>query len=1715
MTTDRVVQIYDESGDKKDKFSTKPADPAGPKNFVVRGMAFSPDSIKLAIAQSDNIVFVYKLGETGCGVSPLEWKDKKSICNKFLQHSPITAMTWPKNRKNELVFGLSEGKVKVGQLKSNKSGTLYAHPDGAYCVSLASSPDGSAVCSGHVDGSIWLFNFDDGSGARLCTHTCVPYALSWGNGILAAGADKKIAFYNEHNNAVPQVFDYAADDAVREFSSAAFNPTGETVVVGSFNSFRTYTYNAHRGTWEEAGVKTVENLYTVTAMGWKPDGSRLAVGALCGNVDLYDACMRRQRYKGKFEFTYVSKSNVIVKRLSTGMKIALKSHFGYEVSKINIYPDRFKQDRFLVAHTTDTLLVGDLELCKMSEVPWNGTGQERFDFETERVCVVHNAGELSIVEYGRNEVLGTCRTSHTAPNLLSVSVNESRADLGRPENKKIAYLVDLQTVRIMDLGGGEGGAGMTDVATINHVSKIDWLSLNLRATHLLFRDKKRQLHLFDIKNQQRHTLLNYCSYVNWVPSSDVVVAQNRGNLCVWYSVESPDRVCNIPIKGEVDDIERRGGKTEVLVDEGVNVRSYLLDEELIMFNSLLEDRDYDAAVEVLEPLELTPETEAMWKELQNAALEDKQLVVAQRCSAALGDIAKAQFLGAINADAKRAAAAEGGGNGLNNYAVKARLAMMDKQWKVAEGLLLENGQTDAAIQMYRDMQRLDQAVAVAASRQHESAENLRREHLEWLKATGQEEAAGAVKEEEGDYLSAIRFYLKGGLPGRAAAVVVRNNARSPFDQSTIEEIAQALKRAEMYERAGELYDALDRTGEAKDAYVRGHAYRRAVELCRRPGSNLQHEVVELEEKWGDHLVEMKQVDAAINHFIEAGQSVKAIEAAMECRNWKKALEIVDAQAGGGSRSGQQFQPYYRRIARHYEQARDYEQAERCFLRAGQPGEAVEMYCRADRWESAHKVAVGYMTDAEAALLYTKRARELEANQRYKEAEKMYLTVKEHDLAINMYKKNRMYDQMLRLVSTFRKDLLGETHLHLAQQLEGDHNFREAERMYLEAKEWKSVVQMYRANEMWEDAIRVAKTHGGANASKQVAYAWAVSLGGEAGANLLKKFGLLEQAIDYAMESGAFTHAFELTRIGLKSKLPDVHLKYAMFLEDEGRFADAEAEFVKADKPKEAIDMYVHQQDWVGAMRVAENYDPTSVLDIQLAQAKVCIERKEWSKAEAMYLKAKRPEQAIRMYQEYKMWEQALRVAEDYLPSKVQEIHLEIQAQAGGSGRASTGGGGGHGGNGGFECVTRARQLEREGQYAAAVDAYLELTANHTSDHDALETAWGGAVKLAMANVPGRVRSVVQEVGRRLTEIGRERQAQQLYDSLGMTPPSAGEPHRGGGGGGSSGVPSGAPPSAAAVEEAARRGDWATVHDMAERMGPDVAAQYAVKHATMEHRSGNSEVAADILSKYGAPPNPAFFALYKEIAAAVLAGQQDGYGEVELKDFLLKLVDTMSATPEINSVALTELSRYLEAGHLALVRAKAKDAGLLDISARAATSLLRYVGELPADRAFFEAGIACREAGMDNMAFVFLNRYLDLTELMDDPDADGDASQLENADFVDTDIPYDFILPEKHFVQEATREEVRDWVLALSMDQQVDQSLSTRTCGSCGRDTYVAALTCHKCKAKAEQCVVTGFPVLAGERVMHEGRPARKEDWNKWCSKLQIDPWSGLPAQPKY
>ena len=72
-------------------------------------LAFSNDGSMIAVAQSDKIVFVYKIGA--------DWDEKKSIVAKLVQNSSITCMKWLPD--GQLIFGLADGKVII--LNSNSS----------------------------------------------------------------------------------------------------------------------------------------------------------------------------------------------------------------------------------------------------------------------------------------------------------------------------------------------------------------------------------------------------------------------------------------------------------------------------------------------------------------------------------------------------------------------------------------------------------------------------------------------------------------------------------------------------------------------------------------------------------------------------------------------------------------------------------------------------------------------------------------------------------------------------------------------------------------------------------------------------------------------------------------------------------------------------------------------------------------------------------------------------------------------------------------------------------------------------------------------------------------------------------------------------------------------------------------------------------------------------------------------------------------------------------------------------------------------------------------------------------------------------------------------------------------------------------------------------------------------------------------------------------
>ena len=141
------------------------------------------------------------------------------------------------------------------------------------------------------------------------------------------------------------------------------------------------------------------------------------------------------------------------------------------------------------------------------------------------------------------------------------------------------------------------------------------------------------------------------------------------------------------------------------------------------------------------------------------------------------------------------------------------------------------------------------------------------------------------------------------------------------------------------------------------------------------------DVVVLEGEWGDYLASQKLYDAAINHYIEAGESLKAVDAAIYSRQWKKAVEILQTQDGNSTLI------YYKKIADHFSTSGEFDVAEKFYIRANHPKECIEMYNKAGKWERAFKIATAYLSKQEVSTLYLDQAKILEQQGRYKEAEK--------------------------------------------------------------------------------------------------------------------------------------------------------------------------------------------------------------------------------------------------------------------------------------------------------------------------------------------------------------------------------------------------------------------------------------------------------------------------------------------------------------------------------------------------------------------------------------------------------------------------------------------------------------------------------------------------------------------------------------------------------
>lgn len=764
-----------------------------------------------------------------------------------------------------------------------------------------------------------------------------------------------------------------------------------------------------------------------------------------------------------------------------------------------------------------------------------------------------------------------------------------RVDERGSANKTFAYLLDAKTIVVIDLTNEK------QLASFGHSESIDWLELNETGRQLLIRDKALNLFLCTPEasassasrsagssrslrssggsrkpmiNADFQHLLSKCTFVQWVPLSDVVVGQSRDKLHVFFDFEKPT-IYELDANQQATGILRQDGETKVLLmnDEGGESSIELTEMNyLLEFDSALQNGDLRKAMFFLEN-QSDSTSVSIWKRLNELAFQHRDYLVLERSLAAIGDLVKSQYVRDCATD-------------------HLKRVIFQQDWTEFEN----TNDVETVIRTYVDLYRWSSAIDYANRMGYtERKEQLEQEYYDYLMKNGREFEAGQICERKSDHVKAVKLYLKSSRVLDASRLIFACWKKgTTLPEELLQQTVDQLKRNQFYEEAGFFYEQnilnVENNDElALECYKKGALFDLAIELSRK---KFPITVVRLEEEYGDHLVAKNDYERAINHYIESGSNEKALNCALKAHDYEKAAELALVL-------GSELRPEIcKRIADHYVRSKfDLEMAIKLYLNAGFINDVVKLLNEQKQFSRAFKLVkeTMSMSEEDTREMFLKIGTQFEAEGKLKDAEKIYLLCDQSDKAISMYKDAKQYEAMIRLVGQYHADLLVETHKHLAKELEHDKFYSKAELHYLNAGEWKSAIQMYKKIDRWEEAYRIARTYAGNPAVvRQVALVWARSFASvDDAVRMLNKYGLLNQVIDEAVENQYFDFARSLAKQIGENKLNEINLKWATRLEEEGRHEEAERLYLDAGKPREAVLMYLHLEQFENAIRVAE------------------------------------------------------------------------------------------------------------------------------------------------------------------------------------------------------------------------------------------------------------------------------------------------------------------------------------------------------------------------------------------------------------------------------------------------------------------------------------------------------------------------------------------------
>lgn len=1631
-TTDRIISVFTINSNESTRFSVKARDENESRNFTITGLSWAPDCCRFAVSQSDMLVAVYDIGPAS------SVKSNKKITIRFTHKSSILCIIWPFSSSNAFVYGLSDGSVLTGLTNLKKTEQLYKHT--APPLSLSSSLTERSVVVGHADGNIFVVNLDSRRVSNVIQTSVPPQALAWGSQILASGSDLQLCFVDPNGSGLNHV-DYSNQSYLKSFTCAAFDPSGSIALVAGRNVLLTLNYSTTTQSWAEQSKIEFDGLYSVTSLSWSPDGSKIAVGSVTGAVFIINASKGSYRYKKLFEVVQVNGSQINIISLKFQKSLTLKSQY-------QIMDTHFYQDQYIVSRTTQSFLIGDILSGKTVEFPVEIMSQpkitEKFIFIDDLAVIMWNKGELTVVEFGKNEPIANIATNFPSSYLLSLRLD---AKYINGISKILSYLIDSKTIRIVNL------ETLMPIATLQIDSKVDWIELNVSGTFLLYRDSNRSLYLYNLITKENSFLIPFCSYAQWVPDANVIVAQSKKMLYVWYSPNSPDQVQIHEINGDVNDIKRNDTKTTVSISHNGKQRDYPLDGSFIAFSAAMEKQDYKNACIILTNTQSGMNLKSLWHNLAEKSLNGNDFIIAEISYAQFGDLSRARFIHKINKLIEK--------NGPNHYLVQSHIAMLQSNFKQAEYCFVDNDKIEAAIDMYKLLYKWNDLLDLVDLRMPNLSQKYQNEYYSYLIENKRYQEVALLKTNRGEIDEAVDLCIQDQKPNLAAQILLNNETKA--SHQLLSKVIDVLIKNNSFDYAGQIYEKLGNPENALDAYRKAHNFFKAVDMAKLSNPKL---VLEIEREWGDFLVSQGRNDEASSHYIEAGEYQLALNSSLRAQQWRTAAEILQNISTPSLKD--ELRTQFLRVGRHFAGENDFHTAEDLFLAVDAHSELVELYLLKGKVDEGIKYAKRKLKPDDLNKIFIKGAKTHEKKASTREiAENIYLAIQRPELAIDMYQKYNDSENALRLSSKFGSDKKQLS--SMAAQAERDENFELAESCYLRAGEWEKALFMYRQEKRWPDAMRIAKNYGNPTSEIQVAINWMKEIGGSAGIQKIQQLNLIEPVLLYCCENAMLDIAsliFDNCKKIKQSVLQEAHIKYGCAVEAQNKFDEAERHYILADQQREAVEMYISNKMWDDAQRIANQY---GITDIPITPPKT-YKKKETKSGNLSILKLamkfeeeKKYDDAISTYLRVtaddcgsenrydQVLERIVKLAVNYRQNQLQEIVQTVAQTLISMGRHASLG----------------KILEGIEAYADAFEIYK------------MANMWDDAKRLSAFLEPNEQKQFERDYEKYLAS---------KSDTEGLI---------------------GMGQADLALQILADKGEWNNCLSMAKNEGEHYLEKYTMLYAQKLLDENRFDDAINVLADFSPSATSGNIQAYLSLCQLSIYSVPS-YDTIlpsffSLRKMLFKLLRTMDSQLK----GFQALQRFTRGLHLLCQVSDLEAFNLIEMASFAAQSALRYSDVIPADFLFFKAGTLLKKLNQFGPAILFLNTFIDIDEVIKSGDV-SNSNQIDHIPYQETDIPTSFCLRKNHSIKSDIEQETNDWILEQTVSRNVSSELPMVPCINCGRLIYRGNMSCHFCKQLFTFSHITGCPVTNPTKCTVCGAVSNRDEWGLYISKAGRCPCCDSP-----